>query len=303
MPRSTLDLNPSGWFIVFTLESGKTVFTTQRPTNAGFNINNIKTQALLLTVNRSGISNVIRGNHTITFTSKEGLLYCLCTTLAEQPKRMERQQMCLEEVSRLCQLLLGPKLSFISAQMDGIAQGLAKRTFWNIKPFIDEWLDDRLFCVAPNLRWVGAVPEDPENMRYRRFRVKCAGLGTFMVLRLREPEPPLCVYQSQQWKSYSDLDKKLFIGLGDVLGRKYSTTKNSFEALKLHIGKTYGYLTIMSIPKEYGSSGLVLIRITGKHMEIPSKQMLNRVAKYSRPAPTLLEKLRQQTRPVKNVLA
>jgi len=274
------------------LESGKTVFTTQRPANAGFNINSFTTQGLLHTVNSSRISNVIRGDHTITFTSSEGLLYCLCTTLPKQPKRLERQQMCLEEISRLCQLLLGPEHGIISAQMDGIAQGLAKRTFWNIKPFIEQYLDDRLFCVAPNLRWVGAVPEEPANMRRRRFRVKCATLGAFLVLRLREPEPPMCVYQSKQWKLYSNLDKKLFIALSDALGRKYSTTKNNFEALKLHVGKTNGYLSIMSIPKEYGSCGLVLIRLSGKQVDLPTDQMLNRVAKYSRPAPTFMEKLR-----------
>jgi len=245
-------------------------------------------------MNDPGISNVIRNDHTITFTSKEGLLYCLCTTLAEQPKRLERQQMCLEEVSRLCQLLLGPKHGIIKAQMEGIAQGLAKRTFWNIKPFIEQYLDDRLFCVAPNLRWVGAVPEEPTNTRPRRFRVKCATLGAFLVLRLREPEPPICVYQSKQWKLYSNLDKKLFVALSDVLGRKYSTTKNSFEALKLHIGKTNGYLSIMSIPKEYGCFGLVLIRITGRQVECPTEQMLKRVAKYSQKAPTLMERLRHR---------
>jgi len=294
MPRSTLDVHPCGFFIVATEGSGKTVFKTRRPANANFINKNLSEQALLYTMNEPGISNVIRDDHTITFTSKEGLLYCLCTTLAEQPKRLERQQICLEEVSRLCQLLLGPKHGIISAQMDGIAQGLAKRTFWNIKPFIEQYLDDRLFCVAPNLRWVGAVPEEPTNTRPRRFRVKCATLGAFLVLRLREPEPPICVYQSKQWKLYKDLDKKLFVALSDVLGRKYSTTKNSFEALKLHVGKTNGYLSIMSIPKEYGSSGLVLIRITGRQVEIPTEQMLKRVAKYSQKAPTFMEKLRQR---------
>jgi len=279
---------------VSTMESGKTVFTTQRPANAGFKINSFTTQALLHTVNSSGISNVISGDHTITFTSNEGLLYCLCTTLAEQPKRLERQQMCLEELSRLCKLLLGPKHTVITAQMDGIAQGLAKRTFWNIKPFIEQYLDDRLFCVAPNLRWVGAVPEDPANIRRRRFKIKCASLGAFLVLRLREPEPPMAIYQSSQWKLYSDVDRKLFIGLGDILGRKYSTTKNNFEALKIHVGKAISFLTIMSIPKEYGCTGLILIRITGKQQaEIPPSQILNRVAKYSRKAPSLMEKLRQ----------
>jgi len=245
-------------------------------------------------MNDPGISNVIRDDHTITFTSKEGLLYCLCTTLAEQPKRLERQQICLEETSRLCQMLLGSKHAIISAQMDGIAQGLAKRTFWNIKRFIEQYLDDRLFCVAPNLRWVGAVPEEPTNTRPRRFRVKCATLGAFLVLRLREPEPPMCVYQSKQWKLYSNLDRKLFMALGDMLGRQYSTTKNSFEALRLHVGKTNGYLSIMSIPKEYGSSGLVLVRITRGQLESPTEQMLKRIAKYSRRAPTFMEKLRQR---------
>jgi len=245
-------------------------------------------------MNDPGISNVIRDDHTITFTSKEGLIYCLCTTLAEQPKRLERQQLCLEETSRLCQLLLGPKHAIICAQMDGIAQGLAKRTFWNIKRFIDQYLDDRLFCVAPNLRWLGAVPEEPTNTRPGRFRVKCATLGAFLVLRLREPEPPLCVYQSKQWKLYSTLDRKLFVALGDILGRQYSTTKNSFEALRLHVGKTNWYLSIMSIPKEYGPAGLVLIRIIAGQLETPTEQMLKRIAKYSQRAPTLMEKLRQR---------
>jgi len=293
MPRSTIDLIPRGWFIVSTLESGKTIFTTQRPANAGFKINSFTTQALLHTMNSSGINNVISGDHTITFTSNEGLLYCLCTTLAEQPKRLERQQMCLEEVSRLCMLLLGPKHDLIKTQMDGIAQGLAKRTFWNIKPFIEQYLDDRLFSIAPNLRWVGAIPEDPANIRRRRFKIKCASLGAFMVLRLREPEPPMCVYQSKQWKMYSDLDRKLFLALGDILAQKYSTTKNNLEALKIHVGKATGYLSIMSIPEEYDCSGLVLVRITGKqNVEIPPRQILNRVAKYSKKAPSLMEKLR-----------
>lgn len=294
MSRSTLDVCPRGWLIVQTLESGKKVFTTQRPPNAGFSNNSFTTQALLNMINSFGINNVIRGDQTITFTSKDGLLYCLCTTIAEQPKRLERQQLCLEELSRLCQLLLGPNHSIISTQMDGSAQGLAKRIFWNIKPFIEQYLDDRLFCVAPNLRWVGAIPEDPENIRQRRFQVKCAKLGAFMVLRLREPEPPTCVYQSKSWKQYNDMDKKLFIALSDALGRKYSTTKYNFKTLKLHVGKTNGYLSIMSIPQEFGTSGLVLIRITGKAAQVPSEKLLNRIAKYSKRAPTILEKLRKR---------
>merc|ERR1711920_959716 len=251
-------------------------------------------ETLLRTMNDPGIKNVIRDDHTITFTSKEGLIYCLCTTLAEQPKRLERQQLCLEETSRLCQMLLGPKHSIISAQMDGIAQGLAKRIFWNIKPFIDQYLDDRLFCVAPNLRWVGAIPEEPGNIRQRRFQVKCATLGAFVVLRLREPEPPTCVYQSKSWKQYNNMDKKLFIALGDALGRKYSTTKHNFNTVKLHVGKPIVYLTIMSIPKEFGARDLVLIRITGKAVQVPSDQLLNRIVKYSKRAPTILEKLRRR---------
>jgi len=292
MPRSTIDIRPCGLFIVATEESGKTVFITRRPANADFSIRDFAAEILLQTMNDPGISNVIRDDHTITFTSKEGLIYCLCTTLAEQPKRLERQQLCLEETSRLCQMLLGPKHSIISAQMDGIAQGLAKRTFWNIKRFIDLYLDDRLFCVAPNLRWVGAIPEEATNTRPGRFRVKCSTLGAFLVLRLREPEPPMCVYQSKQWKLYSTLDRKLFVALGDILGRQYSTTKNSFEALRLYVGKTNGYLTIMSIPKEYGCSGLVLVRITGGQVDSPTEQMLKRIAKYSQRAPTFMEKLR-----------
>jgi len=294
MSRSTIDVCSRGWLIVQTEESGKTVFTTQRPATAGFSTNSFTTQALLSVINNYGISNVIRGDHIITFTSKEGLLYCLCTTLKEQPKRLERQQMVLEEIARLCQLLLGPNHGIISAQMDGSAQGLAKRIFWNIKPFIEQYLDDRLFCVAPNLRWVGAVPEDPENMRRRRFQVKCAKLGAFVVLRLREPEPPMCVYQSKFWKQYGDMDKKLFIALGDALGRRYSTTKHNYRTLKLHVGKTIVYLSIMVIPKEYSSSHLVLLRITGKSVQVPSDRMLNRVAKYSRRAPTIMQMLRKR---------
>jgi len=294
MSRSTLDVCPRGWLIVQTLESGKKVFTTQRPANAGFSTNSFTTQALLSMINSFGISNVIRGDHTITFTTKDGLLYCLCTTLAEQPKRLERQQMCLEEISRLCQLLLGPNHSIISAQMDGSAQGLAKRIFWNMKHFIDQYLDDKLFCVAPNLRWVGAIPEDPENIRQRRFQVKCAQLGAFVVLRLREPEPPSCVYQSKQWKQYTMMDKKLFIALSDVLGREYSTTKYNLKTLKLHVGKTTVYLSIMSIPREFGTPGLVLIRLTGKTVQVPSDQLMNRIAKYSKRAPTILETLRKR---------
>jgi len=295
MPRSTLDARPCGWFLVATAESGKTVLMTRRPENADFSVKDFSAEALLRTMNDPGNSNVIRDEHTITFTLKEGLVYCLCTTLAEQPKRLERQQICLEEISRLCQLLLGSKHGIISAQMDGIAQGLAKRTFWNIKRFIEQYLDDRLFCVAPNLRWLGALPEEPTNTRPRRFRVKCATLGAFLVLRLREPERPMCVYQSKQWKLYSNVDRKLFVALADMLGRHYSKTKNSFKAVRLHVGKTNRYLSIMSIPKEYGSSGLVLVRITGgQTLESPTEHMLKRIAKYSRRAPTFMEKLRQR---------
>jgi len=294
MSRSTLDVCPRGWLVVQTLESGKKVFTTQRPSNAGFGTNSFTTQALLSMINSFGINNVIRGNHTITFTIKDGLLYCLCTTLAEQPKRLERQQMCLEEIARLCQLLIGQSHSLISAQMDGSAQGLARRIFWNVKPFIDQYLDDRLFCVAPNLRWVGAIPEDPENIRQRRFQVKCATLGAFLVLRLREPEPPTLVYQSKSWKQFNNMDKKLFIALGDALGRKYSTSKYNFNTVKLHVGKIIVYLTIMSIPKEFGARDLVLIRVTGKTAQVPSDQLLNRIVKYSKRAPTILEKLRRR---------
>merc|ERR1719411_719794 len=134
-----------GWFVVFTAESAKVVFTTERPRDSGFNLKNFATQGALWSLTGK-LTTVIRGGNTIVFLRKDGLLYCLCASNEPDEREVASEKLAslLSELVRLCELLLGPNHKKIATQMDGFAQGLAKRTFWKTKPIIDAYIQDEL---------------------------------------------------------------------------------------------------------------------------------------------------------------